>query len=70
MTQKRVKSLIMWLGFIASAFLAVGIDWQELTSWEMVGSAILSFLQNPAQLIMFGMSMYAIANNPTNKNGF
>ena len=70
MKQKRIKSLVMWLGFIATAFLAVGIDWQELTSWYALGQATLDFLKNPAHIIMFAISIYSTANNPTNKTGF
>ena len=70
MTQSRKKSIVMWLGFIATAFLAVGIDWKDLTSWSMLGQTLLSFIKNPAHIIMFAITMYSVANNPTNKTGF
>ena len=69
-TQDRVKSWLMWLGFISAAFLAVGIDWQDLTSWKAVWDAVIIFLSNPAKLIAFGIALWSVANNPTNRSGF
>ena len=69
-SQKRIKSWALWLGYIAAAFLAVGIDWQDLQSWKAVGDALIEFISNPAKLIAFGVAMWSITNNPTKKNGF
>ena len=69
-TQKRIESWVLWLGYIAAAFLAVGIDWQDLNSWKAVWDAFIMFASNPAKLIAFGVAMWAITNNPTNKSGF
>lgn len=68
--QERIKSVIMWLGFVSTALLAVGIDWQDLTSWAAMGEAIKAFFCNPAHIILFGYTIYSVANNPTNKSGF
>ncbi len=68
--QKRIKSIIMWLGFVSAALLTVGIDWRDMTSWIVMGEAVKDFLCNPARIILFCYTMYSIANNPTNKAGF
>ncbi len=68
--QKRFKSWVLWISYIATAFLAVGIDWQDLQSWKAVWGAFIIFVSNPAKLIAFGVSMWGITNNPTNKSGF
>lgn len=67
---KRFKSWVVWLGVLSSAFLAVGIDWQTLTSWQMLGQALISFLQNPASIILFGITIFSALNNPTEKTKF
>ena len=68
--QSRVKSVVMWCGIVASAFLAVGYDWHNLTSWGMVYETICNIVKNPAVLIALAINIYSTANNPTNKAGF
>ncbi len=65
----RLKSWALWLSFIAAALLACGIDWQTMTSWQLVWEALLDFINNPAQIILFCVTLFGIINNPTNKSG-
>ena len=66
--QKRFQSWVLWLGYIAAALLAVGIDWHDLQSWEAVWEQLIAFLSSPASIIEFGVAIWAITNNPTSKN--
>jgi len=68
--QKRTKSWLMWIGYIAAAALAVGIDWHDLQSWQLVWDKIIAFLSSPASIIEFFAVLIATSNNPTNKSGF
>ena len=68
--QKRTKSLIMWCGIISTAFISVGIDWHNFTSWYALGQAFLDVIKNPAMIIALVINIISQANNPTNRTGF
>ena len=68
--QNRLKSVVMWCGIISSAFIAVGMDWHNFTSWYALGQAFMNVLKNPSIIIALFISIYSHANNPTNKTGF
>ena len=68
--QKRINSVFAWCGVFASAFMAVGYDWHNFTSWSALLDTLYNILKNPAMLVAFVFTIIAVFNNPTNKNGF
>lgn len=70
MQQNRMKSIIVYLGILASAFMAIGVDWHTFTSWQALGQEVMKFLGNPSMIIAYAVTVYGILNNPTNKTGF
>jgi hypothetical protein len=68
--KEKLKSLPMWAGVVASGILAIGIDWTTLTSWTILKDTVINFLNNPAAIILFIVTIYASLNNPNNRNGF
>lgn len=68
--QTRIKSIVMWIGIVLSAFIAIGGQPDTLISWSAFGGAILNLISNPFLLVSFAYTIFAIVNNPTNNNGF
>ena len=60
----------MWCGIISTAFISVGIDWHNFTSWYALGQAFLDVIKNPAMIIALVINIISQANNPTNRTGF
>lgn len=69
----RKHSITMWIGLITTsffaAFTATGGDVNSLTSWKALLDAIMEILKNPFLLGTFIVTIVAVVNNPTNRNG-
>ena len=59
----KVKNPYLWLSLIALIFSAAGIDFNTLTSWELLGAAIMSILQNPVSIVAVITAMLGIWND-------
>ena len=68
-SQKRIKSIVMWLGIIGSALMSIGLDWHNYDSWASLFKALFDFICNPAAVITFIIIIFGQINNPTHKNG-
>lgn len=47
----KFKNPWFWLGLISIIFASAGVDFQTLTSWQLLGEALLSILQNPVAVM-------------------
>ena len=65
--KEKLKSIPLWCGFLASALLAIGINWEDLTTWQAVSDAIVATVSNPAKIIAFCVAIFAILNNPNSR---
>lgn len=65
----RIKNPMFWVQIIASIFVPIlaymGITVQDLTTWGMVGKALLLAVSNPYVLILVAMSVYNTIVDPT-----
>ena len=43
----KLKNPYFWLSAIALIFSASGVDFNQLTSWQLLGKGILDILNNP-----------------------
>lgn len=59
----KVKNPYLWLSLIALIFSAAGIDFNTLTSWELLGAAVMSILQNPVSIVAVITAMLGIWND-------
>ena len=73
----KLKSPYFWLIVVALIFSASGVDFNQLTSWQLLGQALVSILNNPVSIVAVITAFLGIWNdnstkgldNVTNKKG-
>ena len=63
----KFKNPYLWLSVFALIFSAAGIDFNTLTSWDLLGAAIMSILQNPVSIVAVITAMLGIWNDNSTK---
>ena len=63
----KLKNPYFWLSVFALIFSASGVDFQTLTSWQLLGQALLGILQNPVAIIAIITAFLGIWNNNDTK---
>jgi len=66
----RFKSPIVWFGIVSVIIATSGISPETLTSWNLLGDAIIQIFTNPFTFFSCGVAIYAFLNNPTTKDKF
>ena len=65
-TKEKFKNPYFWLGIVSIVFAAAGIDFNTLTSWQLLGKALLSILNNPvAVMAVIGAVLGVFNDNST-----
>ena len=59
----KLKNPYFWLSIIGLIFASAGIDFQTLTSWQLLGQALISILQNPVAVIAVLTALVGIWND-------
>ena len=59
----KLKNLYFWLSIIGLIFASAGIDFQTLTSWQLLGQALISILQNPVAVVAVLTALVGIWND-------
>ena len=59
----KFKNPIFWTSLIAIIFASAGVDFNTLTSWRLLGQAILSILGNPVALVAVIVSIIGVFND-------
>lgn len=59
----KFKNPYFWLSLIALIFSASGVDFNTLTSWPLLGSALLSIINNPVAIVAVVTAMLGIWND-------
>ena len=49
--KEKFKNPYFWLSVFALIFSAAGIDFNQLTSWQLLGQALFGIVQNPVSII-------------------
>ncbi len=67
----RFKNPVWWAEVAAALILpmlaAVGIGWEQVTSWEVLWSTLRAALANPATLAAVAVSVWNTVTDPTTK---
>lgn len=63
----KLKNPYFWLSVFALIFSAAGIDFQQLTSWELLYRALLDILLNPVSIIAIITAFLGIWNDNSTK---
>lgn len=60
---KKFKNPYFVLSVVALIFSASGVDFNELTSWKLLGEALLSILNNPVSVVSVATAFLGIWND-------
>lgn len=60
---EKLKNPYFWLSLIALIFTAAGIEFEQLTSWELLFQAILDIAQNPVSIVAIITAFLGIWND-------
>ena len=63
----KFKNPYFWLSMFALIFSASGIEFSTLTSWQLLGEALLSILNNPVAVVAVITAMLGIWNDNSTK---
>ena len=59
----KFRNPYFWLSVFALIFSASGVDFNELTSWTLLGEAIVDILNNPVSVVSVMTAMLGIWND-------
>ena len=63
----KLKNPYFWLSVIALIFSASGVDFNQLTSWQLLGKALLDILNNPVCIVAVVTAFLGIWNDNSTK---
>ena len=59
----KFKNPYFWLSVIALIFSASGVDFNQLTSWQLLGEALLGIVNNPVSVVAVVTALLGIWND-------
>lgn len=65
--KEKLKNPYFWLSLFALIFSASGVDFQQLTSWTLLGQALFGILQNPVAIVAVVTAFLGIWNDNSTK---
>lgn len=65
--KEKFKNPYFWLSLVALIFTASGIDFNQLTSWSLLASALVSIIQNPVSIVAVITAFLGIWNDNSTK---
>lgn len=65
--KEKLKNPYFWLSLVALIFTASGIDFNQLTSWSLLASALVSIVQNPVSIVAVITAFLGIWNDNSTK---
>ena len=63
----KLKNPYFWLSTFALIFSASGVDFNQLTSWVLLGEALLGILNNPVSIVAIATAFLGIWNDNSTK---
>ena len=67
----RIRNPMWWVQVVASIVMplivGMGSNWEAMTSWPLLGSTILSALQNQVGVMTMLVSLWGAITDPTTK---
>ena len=59
----KLKNPYFYLSIVGLLFASAGIDFNTLTSWQLLGEALISILNNPVSVVAVLTALVGIWNN-------
>ena len=66
-THPKLKNPYFYLSVIALIFSASGVDFNQLTSWDLLGNALIDIIKNPVCVIAVITAFLGIWNDNSTK---
>ena len=63
----KLKNPYFWLSTFALIFSASGVDFNELTSWTLLGKALVGIVNNPVAIVAIITAFLGIWNDNSTK---
>lgn len=63
----KFRNPLFWTSLVAIIFGAAGISFETLTSWGLMGAALLSILENPVAIMAVIVAVIGVFNNNDTK---
>jgi uncharacterized membrane protein len=64
---EKFKNPYFWLSVFALIFSAAGVDFNQLTSWQLLGQAMFGIIQNPVSIVAVITAFLGIWNDNSTK---
>lgn len=64
---EKLKNPYFWLSVFALIFSAAGVDFETLTSWQLLAQALLDILLNPVAIVAVITAFLGIWNDNSTK---
>ena len=64
---EKFKNPYFWLSVFALIFSAAGVDFNQLTSWQLLGQAMFGIIQNPVSIVAIVTAFLGIWNDNSTK---
>ena len=65
----RFKNPVFWANLAVAIFLpmlaALGLRWEDVTSWAALGNVLVQAVQNPVIVVSVIVSVWNLINDPT-----
>ena len=65
----RAKNPVFWANIAMAIFLPIlahmGMNWEEVTTWAVLGNLLVSAVQNPVIVVAVVVSVWNALNDPT-----
>lgn len=67
MMKDKLRNPYFWLSTFALIFSASGVDFNQLTSWALLGQALVGILNNPVSVVAVLTAFLGIWNDNSTK---
>lgn len=64
---EKFKNPYFWLSVFALIFSAAGVDFNQLTSWQLLVQAVIGIIQNPVSIVAVITAFLGIWNDNSTK---
>lgn len=59
----KLRNPYFWLSMFGLLFAAAGVDFNTLTSWQLLGEALISIVANPVSIVAVITAMLGVWND-------
>lgn len=63
----KFKNPYFWLSMFGLIFAASGVDFETLTSWQLLGEALVSIVRNPVTIVAVITAILGVWNDNSTK---